>query len=195
MTDLSERAVRHARLRSLAQAQLTADGLVLPHAGPTEALRVLFDLASSPATASTALALLQELQVQQAEVDVQDEELRQSRFALETALGRQRELYDWAPLAYLTIDQQGRICELNQRAALLLEGAREALIGRLLGIYLVPESLPVLSALFARLATGSSTAVSDLELRHGSGRYTLARASCCVDPAGGGYLLGLLTDA
>ena len=48
--------------------------------------------------------MLHELQVHQVEVDLQDEELRRSRLELETSLNRQVQLYDYAPVGYLTVD-------------------------------------------------------------------------------------------
>ena len=58
----------------------------------TDALAVLHAMASSQDTAGDALALLHELQVHQVEVELQAEELRDSRTELEAALRRQTAL-------------------------------------------------------------------------------------------------------
>src|SRR5579864_1708632 len=84
------------------------------------ALAVLHELASSPATAGAALTLLHELQVHQVELDLQAEELRRSRAEMEATLARQLQLYDFAPVGYLTVDRGAALRELNLTAAGLL---------------------------------------------------------------------------
>jgi len=76
-----------AKLRLRAASRLPgAAGAKGAAGGATDALAVLHELASSPATAADALALLHELQVHQIELQLQDEELRRSRAELESAL-------------------------------------------------------------------------------------------------------------
>lgn len=79
-----------ATLRSRATDRLTGNTAApRVRADPSAALGVLYELASSPSTAPSALALLHELQVHQVEVDMQSEELRRSRAETETLLDRQ----------------------------------------------------------------------------------------------------------
>ena len=80
------------------------------------AMRVLFDLASSPTTAHDALALLHELQVHQVELDLQNEELQNARIELEAAWLRQVQWLDASPSAQLMLDTSGRLMECNARA-------------------------------------------------------------------------------
>ena len=117
-----------SELRSRALSRLGSGGRgERGWSGSTEALGVLHDLAATPATAVDALALLHELQVHQVELDLQEEELRQARAELEQALDRQLYLYNHAPVAYLSLDLGGSICELNLTAARLLgPGVRRA---------------------------------------------------------------------
>ena len=130
---LRSRAVAHLKGRD---AQVDA----------STALGVLYDLASSPSTAPDALALLHELQVHQVEVDLQDEELRRSRAELETSLNRQVQLYDYAPVGYLTVDCSAMLRELNRTGATLLGCERDFLRGRSLESFLTPESVSTLRA-------------------------------------------------
>jgi PAS domain-containing protein len=104
-------------LRERAQNQLGAKDLK-PHTGQgaSEAMRVLFDLASSPTTAHDALALLHELQVHQVELDLQNEELQNARTELEAAWLRQAQWLDASPSAQLMLDNTGRLMECNARA-------------------------------------------------------------------------------
>jgi PAS domain-containing protein len=86
----------------------------------TDALSVLLALASDPATAADALALLHELQVHQVELDLQAEELRESRAELEGELHRRTEVYESLPVACFTVDRDLVVWELNRAAAELL---------------------------------------------------------------------------
>ncbi len=151
------------------------------NAGASAALGVLYELASSPSTAADALALLHELQVHQVEVDLQDEELRHARVELETALNRQVQLYDYAPVGYLTVDCNAVLRELNRTAANQLGLERDSLLGRSLE-----------RAMLGRLNEGAPAEFDDLYLRATQdGQTRCVHASACLDPAGGGFLIGL----
>jgi PAS domain-containing protein len=104
----------------------------------SSALRVLHDLATAPESAANALALLHELQVYQVELELQDENLRSSVAELETALARQHEVYDAAPVALVTIDVTGVIRHSNLQAAALFGTPRESLPGQSLARLVTP---------------------------------------------------------
>ncbi|MGA2711307.1 MAG: PAS domain-containing protein, partial [Steroidobacteraceae bacterium] len=176
-------------LRSRAVTHLTATGA--PPRVPTDpsaALGVLYELASSPSTAPSALALLHELQVHQVEVELQDEELRRSRVELETALNRQVHLYDCAPVAYFTVDRNTVLSELNLPGASLLGFDRDVLLGRSLDSFLTPGSVPTLHAMLERV-TKDAVQVADLQLRGQDGATRRVYASARRDPAGESFLL------
>jgi PAS domain-containing protein len=105
-----------------------------------DALTVLHALASSPETALDALTLLHELQVHQVELDLQAQELHESRTELESALRRQFELYDYQPVGCFTIDGRMALHELNQTGADMLGIAREDAYGLLLDSFLDADS-------------------------------------------------------
>ena len=54
---------------------------------------------------------MQELQIHQVELDMQNEELRQSQGETEAALAKYSDLYDSAPIGYFTFNPQGVILE------------------------------------------------------------------------------------
>lgn len=66
----------------------------------------------------------------QTELEICTRELRQTQERLEDAMSRYSELYDFAPVAYCTLDPKGRIRELNSTAAVLLGSPKEVLLGR-----------------------------------------------------------------
>ncbi len=91
----------------------------------------------SPATAPNSPAqskrLLHELQVHQIELEMQNEELRESRAEMEATLERYTDLYDFAPVGYFTLAAGGVIRELNLPGARLLGLERSRLGGSRFG--------------------------------------------------------------
>ena len=76
------------------------------------------------------LALLEDLRIHQIELEIQNDELRRVQAELETSRALFFDLYDLAPVGYITVDQAGVIFQANLRAATLLAVTRSALIGR-----------------------------------------------------------------
>lgn len=73
--------------------------------------------------------IIHELSVHQIELEMQQEELLQARNELESSLKRFSDLYDFAPLGYLTLDPDGTIREINLKGAALLGRERGYLKG------------------------------------------------------------------
>jgi PAS domain S-box-containing protein len=83
--------------------------------------------------------LLHELRVHQVELELQNEELRRAQIELEASRARYFDLYDLAPVGYLTISERGLILEANLRAATLLETPRRALVHQPLSHFIHPS--------------------------------------------------------
>ncbi len=72
--------------------------------------------------------LLHELRVHQIELEMQNAELRQTQEQLTAARDRYLDLYDYAPVGYLTLNQEGRVLHANLTCADLLRVDRHALL-------------------------------------------------------------------
>ena len=82
------------------------------------------------------LKKLHELQVHQIELEMQNEELRQTQLQLEAMRARYFDLYDLAPISYCTVNEAGLIVEANLAAAELLGEVRSRLVGQRISSYI-----------------------------------------------------------
>ncbi|WP_300442575.1 PAS domain-containing protein [Zoogloea sp.] len=87
-----------------------------------------------------AADLVHELQVHQIELEMQNEELRRAHAALEASRDRYVDLYEFAPVGYLTLNADGFIAEINLAGATLLGEVRGALIKRRFARFVADES-------------------------------------------------------
>jgi len=76
------------------------------------------------------LRLVHELEVHQIELEIQNEELLLAREELEESRNRYLDLYEFAPVGYLSLSHEGRIAAINLAGADLLGENRSALLHR-----------------------------------------------------------------
>jgi PAS domain S-box-containing protein len=82
---------------------------------------------------------LHELRVHQIELTMQNEELQRAHAELEASRARYFDLYDLAPVGYLTVSEQGLILEANLTAATQLGLPRSALTKQPLTKFILKE--------------------------------------------------------
>ena len=95
------------------------------------------DLASLPPEETRRM--LHELRVHQIELEMQNEELRRAQEELDASLARYLDLYDFAPVGYITLSEQGIILETNLAAATLLGEPRSNLVKRPFSGFILKE--------------------------------------------------------
>ena len=83
--------------------------------------------------------LLHELETHQIEIELQNEELRETTHRLESSRTRYFDLYDLAPVGYLTLTERNIIRQANLTAAAKLGVLRTELIGKPLTKFIVPD--------------------------------------------------------
>jgi diguanylate cyclase (GGDEF)-like protein/PAS domain S-box-containing protein len=88
-------------------------------------------------------ALLHELEVHQIELEMQNDELRRTSERLEASRARFSDLYDLAPVGYLTLAADGRIQQANLTAAARLGQDRVQLIGQPLTRFILADDQDV----------------------------------------------------
>ncbi len=95
--------------------------------------------AATPLTPEEMQRLIQELEVHQVELDMQNEELQQARVDLERSLSQYTDLYDFAPVGYFTVDQEGVILKVNLTGARMLGIERNQILSRQFDQYIDAE--------------------------------------------------------
>lgn len=92
----------------------------------------LFETSNSlfPFTDPEKNQLLHELQVHQVELKMQNSELKRTRDNAESALANYTDLYDFAPVGYLTLDVEGVVSSVNLTGCSMLKINRSRLLGQ-----------------------------------------------------------------
>lgn len=193
MSQLTETSSYLSGLRERATTQLT-DGLRsdLSRTSTSDAMGVLFRLASTPSTAGDALALLHELQVHQVELEMQHEELRRSRVELENDLIRQTTRIERAPAAFLVIDKATVLCDINLAGVQLLGAARGDLLGHPLSRYLSASSGEQLQKMLTQAGSGAVPETCELHLPPQGGVVRKLLATVDKEASTGRFLVVLL---
>jgi PAS domain S-box-containing protein len=108
--------------------------------------------------------LVHELQVHQIELEMQNEELRESRAQVEAGLERYTDLYDFAPVGYLTLEHDGVIRQVNLTAAQLLGVERARLPGRRLELFIDKPERAGFQTFLDKVLASHSKEVCELSL-------------------------------
>jgi len=157
-------------------------------AAGTDALALLYHLASNSDSASDALKLLHELQVNQVELDLQHEQLEANEHEVTQALARYRDFYHSAPIGYFIVDLDGKIVEWNQAGARLLEIEGDEVSSLPFVSLLADQSRPALNGLLKALNSGGE-ASCEVHSSTNDGALRPLRIAAAPAPGGSAVLM------
>ena len=109
------------------------------------------------------------MRVHQAELEIQNEEMRQAQAELAEARDLYFDLYELAPVGYLSIDTKGFVTRANLTAASLLGLDRSALLQRRLSSFIDSEGADTCRLFRKALTDSGSKQTCEVELAPGKG--------------------------
>ncbi|MDH3209562.1 MAG: EAL domain-containing protein [Burkholderiaceae bacterium] len=138
--------------------------------------------------------LVHELRVHQVELEMQNDELRQTQQALLAARDRYVDLYDFAPVGYFTLSADGQITEANLTGASLLRQERARLVGSRFARHVAPADQDRWYRHERTLLQGGELARIELALLDRNGCIFHAQVDCVVGAGAEQTLRVTLTD-
>jgi len=140
--------------------------------------------------------LLHELQVHEIELEIQNEELRQAQVELETSRAQYYDLYDLAPVSYLTLSEKGLILKANLTAATLFGVKREALVLKPLSHFILDEDQTLYYLHRKKLLETGAPLACELRMvkKDGTIFWVLLEATAAQDDAGSPFFFVTLSD-
>src|SRR4051812_32840472 len=114
--------------------------------------------------------VIHELEVYQEEIRIQNQQLIESQRLLEESRDRYADLYDLAPVAYVTLCPNGVIREINRGGAELLGVPRSRALESPMVLFIAPASRRAFLSHMQRCRAGAAPVVSELALTTRDGR-------------------------
>jgi PAS domain S-box-containing protein len=128
---------------------------------------------------------IHELQVHQIELEMQADELRRTQLGLVESRDEYLDLYDFAPIGYLTLTDTALISRANLTIAMLLGVDRARLIKARFRAFIVPEDRETWDRYFANLQKSEKKLTATIRLRQGdTGLFTARLESIRLQSSG-----------
>jgi PAS domain S-box-containing protein len=115
--------------------------------------------------------LVHELSVHRIELEMQNEELRRSQEQLEESRSEYADLYDLAPVGYLTFDKMGLVTRVNLTACGLLGIERSLLVRKPFALFTHPESRDLFYVHKQKTLEAMTTETCQLVLKRKDGTF------------------------
>ena len=150
---------------------------ILPSAGPAtrELIRVGMKSKQATSRGPRKLSANGEVGKTGARKPASAPSFRHPKTELEAAIQRYVDLFEFAPIGYVSFDRVGRIQEINLAAANLLGGSRGSLIGRPFALHVTKEDGGVFLNHLFRCGSSYSRVETELHLKKRNGEIVLAR--------------------
>jgi PAS domain S-box-containing protein len=163
--------------------------LLLPHGGPDKS--DLRRQAEKKATLSPehnkclslkeTRLMIHELRVHQIELEMQNEELRQTQEDLNAARVRYFDLYDLAPVGYCTLCKEGLFREANLYASTLLGLFRSRLVGQPISKFLLKDDQDIFYLFRKQLFATGEPQTCELRMVRSDGSPFWVHLSATID--------------
>jgi len=124
--------------------------------------------------------LVHEVDVHEVELKLQNEELRQSQLELATSRDRYTDLYESAPLAYITVDKNGKVLESNRMAGEMLGVEPRALSRRSLAQFITHETQDAWYLHRQAIFSTDTKQVCEIRIRSADGLRSIRAESIAV---------------
>ena len=143
-----------------------------------------------------ARQVVHELHVHQIELEMQNEELRESQAALDEVRARYFDLYDLAPVGYCTVSEHGLIVQSNLTAANLLGTTRSTLVKQALSRFIHRDDEDSYYLLRQRLVASGAPQSCELRMMKNDGTQLWVQLAATVaqDAQGAFELRAMLSD-
>ena len=149
----------------------------------------------APMSGTDLHGLVHELSVHQIELEMQNEELRSSREQLEQSRSEYAELYDFAPVGYLTFDKIGHITRANVTACGLFGIERNRLLKKPFALFVHPESQDLFYLYKQKVVGTTAPQTCELVLKRKDSAFFYAQLeSIAVQVNGSAVIRTILTD-
>lgn len=145
-----------------------------------EAESMISSMSPNQLTAQPNEVLVHELLVHKVELEMQNEELRDSHHAMEVARDRYLHLYELSPISYITLNIEAKISEINLTACNLLGLNRTKSISQDFATSVAPEAREHWQHLFSSKMnlTEGKIGPHDLEMLRADGSVFFAHLDC-----------------
>jgi PAS domain S-box-containing protein len=129
--------------------------------------------------------LLHELRIHQIELELQNEELRNAQEKLQESKNLYYDLYDFAPVGYMTISTNGVILESNLAGVEFMGRVRSDFLGKLFQGFVLAEDLPVFNAHRQSVLEKKGKHTCELRLtKRDQAFFCRLESTCTRDPKG-----------
>jgi len=126
--------------------------------------------------------VLHELRTHQIELEIQNEDLRQAQTEIVASQKKYTELYDFAPIGYLSISEKGVIIEANHAASEILGVERRFLINNPFSSFLLPKGQDNHHICRKRLLKTKISQTCEKKMRRKDGSVFDVECRCTTNP-------------
>lgn len=151
--------------------------------GQAEELMTKKDVFRVPSAIEDPVKLIHELQTFQVELELQNNELHRSQQELMQSKIRYTELYDFAPVGYITLNDKGLILNANLTLADMLSTERSLLVNQLLSKHIFSEDQDIYYQHRKHLAHTNTRQICELRMKKADGTLFDVQMESTVIPS------------